>query len=395
MSFTQDQLRQLKGAVARRHVRERRVEGGKTLHYLEGWTVVTEANRIFGFGAWDRETVASECVWRTQVDQRYAAAYLTRVRIRVRAGDQVVVREGLGAGEAIASTPGQAHERAAKAAETDATKRALSTFGARFGLSLYGERTDAAAKAAPQALGEAAARVVRTVGARMKAAARAEKIAYDRPPAHLRAAGATPDTSPPGAVVDAAPLSDAGWRTRGGHPFRREPRAAAAGAGSGRGGGEETGAGGPTAAPARGDGVALKAQSDPDGAGARGPEAGVALLPVRLPDAGPAGRIDKSVLTLAEPSRLRDRDHLRYVAGQPCVVCARTPSQAHHLRIAQPRALGRKVSDEFTVPLCALHHYDLHMRGDEAAWWRAQAIEPLPIADRLWRTRRNGEVEAP
>jgi hypothetical protein len=74
-------------------------------------------------------------------------------------------------------------------------------------------------------------------------------------------------------------------------------------------------------------------------------------------------------------------------------VCARSPSQAHHLRIAQPRALGRKVSDEFTVPLCALHHYDLHSKGNEAAWWRAQAIEPLAIAERLWRARRNGDTK--
>ena len=118
MAFSAEQLRQLKAPVARGDVRERQVEG-KTLHYLEGWKIVSEANRIFGFESWDRETVSSECVWRTQVEDRYAAAYLTRVRVRVRAGEQTIVREGLGSGEAIAMTPGQAHERASKALAGD------------------------------------------------------------------------------------------------------------------------------------------------------------------------------------------------------------------------------------------------------------------------------------
>src|SRR5262249_13078710 len=85
----------------------------------------------------------SQCVWAKPLGAKYAAAYLTRIRISVRAGDQVVVREGSGAGEATAASPGLAHEFAAKAAETDATKRALSTFGNRFGLSLYGASSDA------------------------------------------------------------------------------------------------------------------------------------------------------------------------------------------------------------------------------------------------------------
>ena len=67
--------------------------------------------------------------------------------------------------------------------------------------------------------------------------------------------------------------------------------------------------------------------------------------------------------------RLRDKDHLKFVSKQPCVVCGREPSDAHHLRFAQPRALGRKVSDEFTVPVCRLHHRELHRHGDETAWW--------------------------
>jgi recombination DNA repair RAD52 pathway protein len=99
--------------------------------------VIAEANRIFGFDGWDRETVASQCVWTKQLGARFTAAYVCRIRITVRAGDLRILREGSGAGEATVLTPGAAHELALKAAETDATKRALATFGNAFGLSLY------------------------------------------------------------------------------------------------------------------------------------------------------------------------------------------------------------------------------------------------------------------
>jgi len=89
--------------------------------------------------------------------------------------------------------------------------------------------------------------------------------------------------------------------------------------------------------------------------------------------------------------RLRDKDHRRFVSTLPCVVCGRSPADAHHLRFAQPRALSRKVSDEFTVPVCRVHHRELHRQGDEAAWWQRIKIDPLPIAHRLWRhARLNG-----
>jgi hypothetical protein len=89
--------------------------------------------------------------------------------------------------------------------------------------------------------------------------------------------------------------------------------------------------------------------------------------------------------------RLRDKDHRKFVSSQPCVICGRSPADAHHLRFSQPRALGRKVSDEFTVPVCRVHHRELHRHGDEAAWWQAIKIDPLPIAHRLWRhARPNG-----
>jgi hypothetical protein len=95
--------------------------------------------------------------------------------------------------------------------------------------------------------------------------------------------------------------------------------------------------------------------------------------------------IDKSVLAHPEPRRIRDRDHVRFVAQQPCLVCGRQPCDAHHLRFAQSRALSRKVSDEFTVPLCRGHHRELHRHGDEAAWWGRADIDPLAQARMLWR----------
>ena len=91
----------------------------------------------------------------------------------------------------------------------------------------------------------------------------------------------------------------------------------------------------------------------------------------------------------AKTIRLRDKEHCKFVAAQPCVVCGRTPSEAHHIRFAQPRAVGRKVSDEYTVPVCRLHHRDLHTYGDEASWWAAVSIDPLPIALQLWRKSRS------
>jgi hypothetical protein len=94
--------------------------------------------------------------------------------------------------------------------------------------------------------------------------------------------------------------------------------------------------------------------------------------------------VDKSVLMLPEPRRIRDREHVRLVAAQPCLVCGRVPSDPHHLRFAQNRALSRKVSDEFTVPLCRGHHRELHRRGDEAAWWNRLGIDVLEVARAPW-----------
>jgi hypothetical protein len=92
----------------------------------------------------------------------------------------------------------------------------------------------------------------------------------------------------------------------------------------------------------------------------------------------------EEVTVIGKPIRERDRDHLRFVAAQPCLVCGRTPSDPHHVKFAEHRAIGRRVSDRFTVPICRLHHRELHRRGNERAWWQKQGIDPLVIAASLW-----------
>ena len=106
----------------------------------------------------------------------------------------------------------------------------------------------------------------------------------------------------------------------------------------------------------------------------------------KLPEAAEASRetIDKSMLTFPEPRRQRNKIHLRFVAKQPCVVCGRQPCDAHHLRFAQTRGLGLKVSDEFTVPLCRGHHRELHRAGNEPQWWAARCVDALDTARKLW-----------
>jgi hypothetical protein len=92
-----------------------------------------------------------------------------------------------------------------------------------------------------------------------------------------------------------------------------------------------------------------------------------------------------SGMTLSKPLRRRNRNHLKFVSTQPCLACGRQPSDAHHVRFAQQRAMGRKVSDEYTVPLCRVHHRDVHRRGDERIWWQQLNIDPLQAAQRLWQ----------
>jgi hypothetical protein len=110
---------------------------------------------------------------------------------------------------------------------------------------------------------------------------------------------------------------------------------------------------------------------------------------LELPPALPSG-VDKSVLVISEPRRIRDKAHLRFVAAQACLICGRQPSDPHHLRDAQPRALGRKASDEFAVPLCRTHHREVHRAGDEATWWKRFEINADGVAAALWARTRLG-----
>jgi ERF superfamily len=105
--------------------------------------------------------------------------------------------------------------------------------------------------------------------------------------------------------------------------------------------------------------------------------------------------IDKSALAIAAPRRYRNREHLRAVAKQPCLICGRKPSDPHHLRYLQPRTLGRKASDEFAVPLCRVHHREVHRARQERAWWRVAGIDPIKVARKLWRDTRmdGGRIE--
>jgi DNA recombination protein Rad52 len=136
--FTPEQLAALAAPLDRAHVKTRS-QSGQTLSYVEGWHAIAEANRIFGFGAWDRETLETRCVSERerligrQQKPGWGVTYTARVRIRVGA----IVRDGCGAGHGIDTDLGQAHESAIKEAETDAMKRALMTFGNPFGLALY------------------------------------------------------------------------------------------------------------------------------------------------------------------------------------------------------------------------------------------------------------------
>jgi ERF superfamily len=93
----------------------------------------------------------------------------------------------------------------------------------------------------------------------------------------------------------------------------------------------------------------------------------------------------QAVRALGKTIRLRDKEHRKFVSRQPCLVCGRVPSDSHHITFAQPRALGHRVSDEFTVPVCRIHHRELHRSGDEAAWWHKLNIDPLLVALKLWQ----------
>ena len=148
MSFSVTQIRKLQRDVRACDVRTREVNG-RELSYIEGWHAIAEANRIFGFDAMHRETLESRCVLARDNRGTFNTIYVAKVRITVRCDKHIVVRDGYGSGEAHSATAGEAHDKAIKTAETDATKRALATFGKPFGLALYRKDKNAVSASPP------------------------------------------------------------------------------------------------------------------------------------------------------------------------------------------------------------------------------------------------------
>ena len=136
MAFSAKQVHALRRSPSHCHIRTREANG-RELTYLEGWYAISEANRIFGFDGWNRETLESRCALARENRGTFLAVYVARVRVTVHADGATIVREGHGTGEGRGTSPGEVHDIALKAAETDATKRALATFGKPFGLELY------------------------------------------------------------------------------------------------------------------------------------------------------------------------------------------------------------------------------------------------------------------
>lgn len=136
--FGPEQIAKLKAPLNKVNVKQRK-QGGSNVSYIEGWHAISEANEIFGFCGWSRDTIDIRCVSERERaigqsgGQGWGVSYVARVRITV----DGVVRDGCGAGHGIDRDLGQAHESAIKEAETDAMKRALMTFGNPFGLALY------------------------------------------------------------------------------------------------------------------------------------------------------------------------------------------------------------------------------------------------------------------
>jgi len=152
--LSERQVALLSAPLDRANVRQRE-QGRSPVSYLEGWQVIAEANRIFGFDGWERSTLVSRCVAEHERpigrDRKsgWGVTYIARVRITITAGNRTLIREGSGAGHGIDSDLGLAHESALKEAETDATKRALMTFGNPFGLALYDKQQRQVSSSAP------------------------------------------------------------------------------------------------------------------------------------------------------------------------------------------------------------------------------------------------------
>ena len=322
MSFSVAQIRKLQRDVRACDVRTREVNG-RELSYIEGWHAIAEANRIFGFDGWNRETLESRCVLARENRGTFNTIYMAKVRITVRSDKHMVVRDGYGTGEAHGASAGEAHDKAIKTAETDATKRALATFGKPFGLALYVGSKQRIPK--PDI---ARRRTLQKLGPNGR---------YYVPP--------RPRPNPSDATAMLAQT----------HPQRApapgdEPKADIS----------------PKRSLKQLSSSATVERPAVDPAGPTG-----SSVPTNELEQGGAGRQELtgaglSGLLIEHPRRRRDASHLKFVAEQPCLICSRTPSDPHHLRFAQPQAMAKKVSDEYTVPLCRTHHRQLHQTGNES-----------------------------
>jgi DNA recombination protein Rad52 len=362
MAFTDEQRVALKSKLSYRHVRSR-MSDGVAIPYLEGWHVIAEANRIFGHDGWSRTTVEPRCVWRDTQRGQTTCFYTAKVCVTVTADGSTIVREGIGTGTGRSTAPEVAHEMALKAAETDATKRALATFGNPFGLALYDK-----------------ARLQVTKSRLKSDAGRGEAIAA--PPTEyvlVEEDGRRVHMETPQLFVDAVLSRVPSLATLEALYAFWESNLVSLGLLRG-----QSTHSGPD--PLEGIISTLKARARELGQ----------ILASEGHDRMDAGMEDAHMdLKLPKEKRIRSKDHLEFVARQPCLVCGRKPAHAHHVRFAQPRAMGLKVSDEFTLPLCAGHHDALHRAGDERAWWTRHGIkDPLAIAGRLWSASRLGDASA-
>lgn len=381
--FSPSQLKKLTAKLDRRHVHTRKIDH-REIDYIEGWFAIAEANSIFGFGAWDRETTHCERVYERARGETVSCAYVARVRIRVRMGSATVVREGTGWGSGVARNPADAHERAVKSAETDATKRALATFGNRFGLGLY-DRDQAGVTP----------REGRNVFALKSESG--EALAHNLSPEGFSSGlRQLVESARDAAMLDGLNKQNAAEIARlkslapelknaKGEHFADILQRLIAARMKKLG---KSGSAAPSPPGENGDVTSAEPEmiEPPANTISPGP-----LAPSRIA-IGP--RIDKASLSIAIPRRLRDKEHLRYVATLPCLICKEVPSHPHHLTFAQPRGLALKVSDEFVVPLCAIHHNDVHRGGNERAWWKGHDVDPLSVAHALWIASLSNENRA-
>ncbi|MEZ5844028.1 MAG: Rad52/Rad22 family DNA repair protein [Hyphomicrobiaceae bacterium] len=379
-----------------RHVKTREADGA-SISYIGGYHAIAEANRIFGFDAWDRQTISPKCQWTDFQERQAICFYSTKVRITVRAGDTVTVREGIGTGFGRATRKEAAHEIALKAAETDATKRALATFGNPFGLALYDPEQAHVTKGRPVANLANTSTPARDTSHRRhfvlhldQHTSRDFHDVQDYRKAFVAAIEEC-QTLQSTYLLWEANLHELGQ-------VAADPAIA------------DLATSLVNALKARARSVGLNPAADQlDLAASPRQTNSRHVAPTPATAATTTSTTTKSTTTHStttrpatarvhertiqpKENRVRDKAHLAFVGTQPCLICGRRPAHAHHLKFAQQSAMSMKVSDEFTVPLCTIHHDQLHRSGDERAWWaRNGFIEPLKIADRLWAQSRRLE----